>query len=105
MKETTPLKYLYKIVSQEAWEESLFANRLMLSSMDSEFVHLATEQQVPDVLRKHWKGREYVILKVVPSKMTGRIIYEYNTSRTAKYYHLYEGEIPLDAVVHVHVTT
>lgn len=94
-----PPEYLYKIVSAEAWEKSSGQKDLVLSPMDDSFIHLATAEQVPRVLQKFWRDDEYVVLRVATSKMAGRLIYERNEGGQNRYYHLYEGRIPLEAVV------
>lgn len=42
---------------------------------------------------------EVVLLKLETAKLRGRLVYEVNPGGTTKYYHLYEGSIPLEAVV------
>lgn len=96
--EETP-QYLYKVVSPQQWQESQAQGTLIITGIDKEFIHLATEEQVPHVAQKFWKNQDYVILKLIPSKLQGRLVFEVNPGGTTKYYHLYEGKIPLDAVV------
>ena len=91
--------YLYKIVSKDAWKESLQRNELSLSPMDEKFIHLAKEEQVPHVAEKFWSGIEHVILKIESKNLTGRLCYETNPGGSTKYFHLYDGSIPLNAVV------
>lgn len=98
MEEDSTPEFLYKILSREQWEESLLQHRLVISEMDREFIHLAKENQVERVIQKFWNHQEYVLLKVVPKKIVGRLIYETNSGGTTKFYHLYEGNIPLEAV-------
>ena len=94
-------EYLYRIVSQDQWETSRLQNEIVLSSIDEDFIHLATEDQVAHVAHKFWNQMDYTILKLDSKKLVGRLIYETNPGGTTKYYHLYEGSIPLDAVVGV----
>mgnify|MGYP000081177397 CR=1 FL=1 len=91
--------YLYKIVSVEDWEKSQGKEYLVTGSIDSSFIHLATEEQVVPVAKKFWEGKSYVVLRVDPKKMIGRLVYETNPGGTTHYYHLYEGKIPIEAVV------
>lgn len=90
--------YLYKIVSTEQWQESLILNQIVFSSMDTDFIHLATEEQIQSVVQKFWKEMDHIILKVDSKKLIGRLVYENNPGGANKYYHLYEGSIPLEAV-------
>jgi uncharacterized protein (DUF952 family) len=99
---STP-EYLYKIVSQEQWQKSLLRNEVVGSSIDDEFIHLAKEDQVDHVVKKFWSNMDYIVLKFASKKLVGRLIYEKNPGGSTEYYHLYEGNIPLDAVVDVTV--
>lgn len=96
-------QYLYKILSPEDWQDSLLKNQVVISPLDTNFIHLATENQLAHVAQKFWKDKSYMILKLDPKKLEGRLIYETNPGGTTQYYHLYEGKIPLDAVIEVHL--
>jgi len=91
--------YLYKILSVTDWEESQNDHRLKLSQMDSKFIHLATDQQVPHVIQKFWSSRSCVILKLKRSDLVGDLRYEKNPGGMSKYYHLYHGSIPFSAIL------
>lgn len=93
-------EHLYKILSKQNWLKSQEQGVVHLSEMDKEFIHLAMEDQLPRILDKFWKNeKEYVILKLDVSKLIGRLVLEANPGGETKYYHLYEGEIPLQAIV------
>lgn len=93
-------KYLYKIVSMDNWCESQGRPVLKLSSLDDDFIHLATESDIGRILEKYWSDyREVVILKLETDMLKGRMEYEANPGGTNKYYHLYNGTIPREAVV------
>ncbi|MBA2367563.1 MAG: DUF952 domain-containing protein [Candidatus Protochlamydia sp.] len=94
-------EYLYKIVSPEQWQQSLQQNKLSNSEMDEDFIHLATAEQLNHIAQKFWNQKKYVILKLDTKKITGLMAYETNPGGNTRYYHLYEGNIPLDAVVEV----
>lgn len=91
--------YLYKIISQEDWQESQKQNYVINSPLDKDFIHLATEAQVPHVAEKFWKNKSYIVLKLDTKKLKGHLSYETNPGGTTYYFHLYEGFIPLEAVV------
>lgn len=97
--ETHAPKYLYKIVSPEEWQKSKTQKILVTSPIDDNFIHLSTEEQLPHVAQKFWKDKDYIILTLDTKKLVGRLVHESNPGGTTLYYHLYEGEIPLDAVV------
>lgn len=97
---STP-EYLYKILSPEQWQESLLHNEIALSSMDKDFIHLTKEEQVVQVAQKFWENMDYIVLKLASRRLMGRLVYETNPGGSTHYYHLYEGNIPLDAVADV----
>jgi uncharacterized protein (DUF952 family) len=100
-KETPVPQYLYKIVSPESWQKSQAQKVLETSSFDEDFIHLATEEQLPHVAQKFWNNKPYIILTLDTKKLSGRLIYETNPGGATLYYHLYEGNIPLEAVMDV----
>lgn len=91
--------YLYKIISPEQWQESLLHNQVVSSALDKDFIHLATEEQLNHVAQKFWNAKEHVILKLNPKMLKGRLIFETNPGGTTLFYHLYDGIIPLEAVL------
>ena len=98
MEEEVPQR-LYKITTVEAWEESQSRGFLILAKIDEEFIHLAREDQLDRILSKYWAPiADYYLLTVDPKKLEGRLVFETNPGGTAKYYHLYNGKIPLSAV-------
>lgn len=97
--EQTP-QYLYKILSVDEWEKSKSQASVQLSKEDEPFVHLSKEDQLDRIIEKYWANvSEFVLLKVDTNQLSGRLVYEANPGGTNKYYHLYEGSIPLKAVV------
>lgn len=99
--ENSNSEYLYRIVSPEQWEESLRQNEVVNSSIDKDFIHLATEEQLSRIAQKFWNNKDHLILKLASKKLTGRLVYEANPGGTSLYYHLYDGNVPLDAVVEI----
>lgn len=92
-------EHLYKIVSPEDWQKSQEKGMIPNSSIDEKFIHLATKEQLPRIAQKFWDKKDYVILTLDVKKLVGRLVYEANPGGQALYYHLYEGKIPLNAVV------
>ena len=99
-KESVP-QHLYKIISTEDWKKSQSQNNVELSSKDDEvFIHLSKDDQLDRIIGKYWSEKsEYVVLKIDTSQLNGRLVYEGNPGGINKYYHLYNGSIPLKAVV------
>ena len=97
-KEMTP-KYLYKIISVKDWKKSQGMEFVKLSSIDHDFIHLSKEDQLDRIIEKYWTDiTEFIVLKIYTDKLPGRLIYEPNPGGLNKYYHLYNGSIPLNAV-------
>ncbi len=97
-KENSAEGFLYKIVSIDDWNKSKLVNYVVKSEMDKEFIHLATKEQLQAIASKFWTSQEYIILELDIKKINGRLVQERNPGGTTLYYHLYEGNIPLDAV-------
>lgn len=98
-KENSIPQRLYKIVSPKEWQKSKELLFLENSPLDKHFIHLATKEQLPRVAQKFWNKQDYVLLTLESKKLVGRLVYEANPGGSTLYYHLYEGKIPLDAVL------
>lgn len=91
-------KYLYKILFLDDWKKG--GDSVHLSSADSEFIHFSTEEQLPKIVEKYWGDvPEFMVLKIETKKLIGKLVFETNPGGVTKYYHLYHGSIPRDAVV------
>jgi uncharacterized protein (DUF952 family) len=97
-------QFLYKVLTMEHWDMSQAQGALVLSQGDEAFIHLSREDQVGRITGKYWAHvPEYVILKLDVSSLQGRLVFEANPGGENKYYHLYDGAIPLNAVVDVQI--
>lgn len=93
-------QYLYKILSLRNWQATQNTNNVQLSAEDEAFIHFSTEDQLEKIIEKYWKDApQFVILKIDSHKLQGRLAFETNPGGTTKYYHLYEGFIPLNSIV------
>ena len=90
---------LYKIVSPEQWFKSNQHDILTLDSNDKKFIHFSTEEQLPRIIKKYWANKKRVVLTIDPQKLPGKMVLEANRPGGDKYYHLYNGSIPHNAVV------
>jgi adenosine deaminase len=90
-------KYLYKILTKEAWEESQKSGEIVLSKMDDAFIHFSREDQVDGILDKFFADKDAVVLRVDTSMLEGRLVFECNPGGSTRYYHLYDGCIPFSA--------
>ncbi len=97
--EETP-QYLYKILSLRNWQLSQSKDSVALSADDEAFIHFSKEDQVDRIVSKYWaEAPQIVILKIATDQLQGNLVYETNPGGNAKYYHLYQGLIPLASVV------
>lgn len=98
--ETKANHYLYKILSLRNWQTTQNRKSVTLSADDDAFIHFSTESQLEKIIEKYWSDApQLVILKVDSNKLKGRLAYETNPGGTTKYFHLYEGFIPFEAIV------
>lgn len=102
--EATPA-VLYKIVSVENWQQSQGKASLILAPEDDAFIHFSKEDQFQKVITKFWPNKPYVLLMVDATQLTGSLIFEENTPGGAKYYHLYNGSISMNAVISSQLVT
>lgn len=92
--------YLFKILSVENWQASADKKFIQLSAEDHDFIHFSLEDQLDRIVAKYWTHvPQFVILKIDGGKLPGKMVLEANPGGTNKYYHLYDGSIPLDAVI------
>jgi len=93
-------QYLYKILGLKNWKESQSQNFVILTKEDTEFIHLSTEDQLSRIISKYWSNvPEYVILKIETNQLPGQLVFEANEPGGNKYYHLYDGALPLKSVL------
>lgn len=93
-------KYLYKILSVEMWQASQNEKNLQLAPEDDAFIHFSKEDQLERIIEKYWaKMPQFTILKIETAKLPGHLIFEANPGGKNKYYHLYNGAIPLGSVM------
>ena len=90
---------LYKIVTNEQWASSRGKEKLELSGADAEFIHFSLEDQWEKIAAKYFADTSsFVLLKIDASQLPGRLVFETNPGGSTKYYHLYEGCIPMSAI-------
>ena len=96
--------YLYKVLTIDDWKESHFLKSVKLSEADENFIHFSTENQLERIIEKYWAHLpHFIVLKIDPIKLVGKLVYEVNPGGLNKYYHLYEGSIPLNSIVELKV--
>ncbi len=90
---------LYKILTIDDWDRSKQSDRLCTSANDSAFVHFATEKQYPAVVQKWFANIPHAVMRIDSTKLVGKLVLEWDRKHTDKYYHLYDGHVPLEAVI------
>lgn len=94
-----PPKYLYKVLSLENWKKSEAKMYIALPKEDFAFIHFSTAGQLDRIIEKFWSNAPaYVVLKIDVNKLIGKLVFEANPGGTNKYYHLYDGHIPMNAI-------
>lgn len=92
--------FLYKILTKREWEESQSGRYVKLPASDAAFIHLAEEGQISKIVQKFYGSEpEVVILKLDVKQLEGRLIKEANPGGSTLYYHLYNGAIPMTAII------
>lgn len=91
---------LYKIVTETQLADSQAQGELVLLEADKAFIHFSTEAQYPKILQKlaSKSNETYVVLKLETKQLSGEMKFEANPGKAEKYYHLYDGVIPMSAV-------
>ncbi|MDN3505149.1 MAG: DUF952 domain-containing protein [Rhabdochlamydiaceae bacterium] len=92
---------LYKILSVENWKKSESHQNVVLDISDDEFIHFSTKDQLSKIVAKYWNHvNRYILLEVDPHKLKGDLVFETNPGRENKYWHLYNGSIPMESVLY-----
>ena len=91
--------YLYKILSPASWQAGQESDRLALGPDDENFIHLAEAHQVERIANKFFSEyEEVVVVQLRTDELQGRLVKESNPGGEVKYYHLYDGFLPMKAV-------
>ena len=93
---------IFKITTAALWAQSQAdsSRRLILAAQDKDFIHFAEKADVERIAKKFFKQEEDVIvLEVDSKKLVGRLVKEKNPGGQKEYFHLYDGWIPMDAIV------
>lgn len=93
-------KHLYKVVPLDLWHASENKKNVMLSSDDVPFIRFQKEDELGRLLH-YWAklNAPHVVLKIKASKLEGRLVFEAKLGGSTKQYHLYDGCIPMHAIV------
>jgi uncharacterized protein (DUF952 family) len=92
--------YIYHITTAAAWEKAQTEGAYTADSLATEgFIHCSTQDQVPGVLDRYYKGQTNLVkLTIEKSKVTSPLIFELATSINEVFPHIH-GPINLSSVV------
>lgn len=94
--------YIYKILSAQAWQESQELGLIPPQKLDTNFIHLCKQDQINKIVEKFYNNEPKIIIATIDAnKLSGNLIEEANPGGTTKYFHLYDGKLPLDCVVEI----
>jgi uncharacterized protein (DUF952 family) len=98
--------YLYKILNEAQWKEFQQEKTLAAKGMDVDFFHLATAPQIDAIAKKYFQDvSPLIVVELFSAKLEGHLVLEANPGGTSKYWHLYSGCIPYEAVHAFHTRT
>ncbi len=93
-------KHLYKVIALELWQASENKQSVILSAEDVPFIRFQKEDELGRLVH-YWNTLDlpYVVLKIKVSKLKGTLVFEAKLGGSTKKYHLYDGCIPIDAII------
>jgi len=94
--------FIYHITSRSWWEAAQPSGQLSSPRFDEEgYIHCATEQQIPGVLERYFKGQtDLVRLTIDKARVKPPLVFELAGKLNEVFPHIH-GPINLDAVVAV----
>lgn len=97
-------KHLYKVISLELWRASENKKNVILSPEDATFIRFQKEDELGRLLH-YWSTLKtpHVVLKIKASKLEGKLVFEAKLGGSTKQYHLYNGCIPMNAIVDIKI--
>jgi len=96
--------YLHKIITLNQWEKSQNKEYIFLLDSDNQFIHFAEKDDIERIKNKFFSDQDkLVVLTVNPQKLVGKLIKEKNPGGSRKYYHLYDGSIPLKSIESIEI--
>ena len=93
-------KHLYKVLALDLWQASENKQSVLLSPEDAPFIRFQKEDELGRLLH-YWAKLNvaHVILKIKANKLQGRLVFEAKLGGSTKQYHLYDGCIPMNAII------
>ncbi len=93
---------IFHLTPLQAWEHAQDAGFYEAPSLQEEgFIHCSTEEQVEQVLQRHFKTHENLVKLIIdPSRLTSKLQYDYNEKLNQSFPHIY-GPLNIEAVTQI----
>jgi uncharacterized protein (DUF952 family) len=93
---------IYHLTTVEEWEDAQDKGSYEPPSFQREgFIHCCTEEQLQNVLEKHFKGQENLVKLVIdPKSLTEKLQYDRNEESQQEFPHIY-GPLNIQSVVQI----
>ena len=93
---------IYHLTTLQEWEEAQDKGVYEPPSLQREgFIHCSTEEQVEDVMRKHFQQHENLVKLIIdPTRLTQKVQYDKNEQQQQEFPHIY-GPLNLEAVTQI----
>ena len=94
--------FIYHITTKAQWAEAITKGEYTSPTLETEgFIHCSTEDQIPGVLERYYKGiKDLVKLKIEKEKVERPLIFELAGSINEVFPHIH-GAININAIVEI----
>lgn len=101
-KEKMESEYIYHVTTQKEWEQAKINGAYQPVGFDAEgFIHCSTEEQIPGVLDRFYKGQTGLVkLKIEKAKLERPLLFELAKDLDELFPHIY-GALNVESVVEV----
>jgi uncharacterized protein (DUF952 family) len=93
---------IYHLTTLHEWEEAQDKGFYEPPSLQREgFIHCSTEEQLDDVMRRHFQNHENLVKLIIdPRRLTQKLQYDNNEEHRQEFPHIY-GALNLEAVTQI----
>lgn len=93
---------IYHLTTVEEWEDAQDKGSYEPPSFKREgFIHCSTEEQLEDVIQRHFKKQENLVKLVIdPSKLLEKLQYDHDKQLNQQFPHIY-GPLNIEAVIQI----
>ena len=96
------MDFIYHITKKQTWNEAKAKNIYDYCTLKtSGFIHASTKEQYQNIVdTKFTEEKDLILLKIDPTKVSEKIVYENLEGGSELYPHIY-GPLKIDAVIEV----